>query len=195
MNPMVSSGSRRGAVARFEPPWGEAVCVVTLDDGTWGLGLTAHAGPVVPMINDYLGPLIEREPSGSVADIGELWDLMSTVGAAHLGTGGILSYAISAVDLALYDALWSLWLRPARGAPWQRQGLPGDVYLFHDEALSVFGFGPAFAAALSRVPESARTLRAHRDGDGDVAFRSVRFHEPHRLLYRAETRRFEVRLP
>ena len=112
MNPMVSSGSRRGAVARFEPPWGEAVCVVTLDDGTWGLGLTAHAGPVVPMINDYLGPLIEREPSGSVADIGELWDLMSTVGAAHLGTGGVLSYAISAVDLALYDALG------------RRQGMP-----------------------------------------------------------------------
>lgn len=105
MNPMVSIGSDRGAVARFEPPWVEAVCVVTFDDGTWGLGLTAHAGVVVPLINDYLGPLVTGESVESVGDIGELWDLMSTVGAAHLGTGGALSYAISAVDLALYDTL------------------------------------------------------------------------------------------
>jgi len=105
MNPMVSTGSGRGAATRFEPSWGEVACVVTLDDGTWGLGLTAHAGPVVPVINDYLGPLIEQEVVESVADIGELWDLMSTVGAAHLGTGGVVSYAISAIDLALYDAL------------------------------------------------------------------------------------------
>lgn len=102
---MVSTGSGRGAATRFEPSWGEVACVVTLDDGTWGLGLTAHAGPVVPVINDYLGPLIEQEVVESVADIGELWDLMSTVGAAHLGTGGVVSYAISAIDLALYDAL------------------------------------------------------------------------------------------
>ncbi len=105
MNPMVSAGSSRGAVAQFEPSWGEVACVVTLDDGTWGLGLTAHAGPVVPVINDYLGPLIEQEIVESVVDIGELWDLMSTVGAAHLGTGGVVSYAISAIDLALFDAL------------------------------------------------------------------------------------------
>ncbi|MDG1878168.1 MAG: mandelate racemase/muconate lactonizing enzyme family protein [Acidimicrobiales bacterium] len=104
MNPMVSAGLRRGSVAKFEPSWGEVACVVTLDDGTWGLGLTAHAGPVVPVINDYLGPLIEQETVESVADIGELWDLMSTVGAAHLGISGVVSYAISAVDLALYDA-------------------------------------------------------------------------------------------
>jgi len=105
MNPMAGTGSGRGRVERFEPPWGEAVCVVTLADGTWGVGLTAHAGPVVSIIADYLAPLIVDEPVDGVDDIAELWDLMARVGAAHVGTGGPLSYAISAVDLALHDAL------------------------------------------------------------------------------------------
>ena len=105
MNPMVSSRSGRGDVRRFEPPWGETVCVVTLDTGHWGLGLTAHAGVVVPMINDYLGPLVVDERIESIDDIAEVWDPMSTVAAAHIGAAGAASYAISAIDLALFDAL------------------------------------------------------------------------------------------
>ena len=105
MNPMISSGSTRGDKDTFDPPWGEAICVVTLDDGSWGIGLTAHAGFVVPIINDYLAPLVVGQTIESVSDIGEVWDLMTTVAAAHIGAAGSTSYAISAVDLALYDAL------------------------------------------------------------------------------------------
>lgn len=105
MNPMAGTGSDRGRVERFEPPWPEAICVVTLTDGTWGVGLTAHAGPVVPIIADYLAPLLVDEPVAGIDDIAALWDLMTRVGTAHVGTGGPLSHAISAVDLALHDAL------------------------------------------------------------------------------------------
>ena len=105
MNPMASSGSRRGNTERFEPPWGEAVCVVTLDSGVWGIGLTAHAGAVIPLINDYLGPMLVGESVESIEDIAALWDVMATVTAAHIGASGVASYAISAIDLGLYDAL------------------------------------------------------------------------------------------
>jgi L-rhamnonate dehydratase len=105
MNPMVSSGSHVGEAERFDPPWSEAICVVILDNGVWGVGLTAHAGFVVPIINDYLGPMLVGENVDSVGDIGALWDLMTTVTAAHIGAAGSTSFAVSAVDLALYDAL------------------------------------------------------------------------------------------
>lgn len=102
---MVSSGSGRGDKDTFDPPWGEAICVVTFDNGVWGVGLTAHAGFAVPIINEYLAPMLIGQDVESVADIGELWDLTTTVTAAHIGAAGSTSYAISAVDLAMYDAL------------------------------------------------------------------------------------------
>lgn len=76
------------------------MCVVTADDGTWGLGMTTHAGPVVPVINDYLAPmLLDEDPF----DIERLWDMMATACGAHFGVAGIASHALSAVDLALWD--------------------------------------------------------------------------------------------
>ena len=105
MNPIASMGPGRGRASRFEPPWGEAICMVKFDTGDWGVGLTAHAGVVVPLINDYLGPMILGESVTAVDDIVELWDVMATVLTANIGIGGVASYAISAVDLALYDGL------------------------------------------------------------------------------------------
>lgn len=105
MNPLVSSGSHRGRVSTFAPPWGEAICVVVFDTGDWGVGLTAHAATVLPVINDYLGPMITGETVEKVGDIIELWDVMATVSTANIGISGVVSYAISAIDLALYDGL------------------------------------------------------------------------------------------
>ena len=112
MNPMVSVGSGRGDADSFDPPWGEAICVVAFDNGEWGVGMTAHAGFVVPIINDYLAPMLVGEQVETVDDIGDLWDLMTTVAAAHIGAVGSASYAISAVDLAVYDALGKSHLVP-----------------------------------------------------------------------------------
>ena len=81
------------------PSWEDAACVVTAEDGTWGLGMTAYAGPVVSMINDHLAPLLVGEACLATE---KLWDMMSRM-ASPYSAAGMASYAISAVDLALWD--------------------------------------------------------------------------------------------
>ena len=39
--------------------WTRTACVVTAEDGTWGLGLTLFSGPVTRLINDHLASLVE----------------------------------------------------------------------------------------------------------------------------------------
>ena len=100
MNPL--GGDRRfdGDATRYWPPWSDVVCIVTAVDGTWGLGMTTHAGPVVPLINDFLGPMLVGLDGDNLE---LLWDLMAVAAGSHLGLSGVTSYAISAVDLALWD--------------------------------------------------------------------------------------------
>ena len=43
----------------WSAPWGRAAVVVTADDGTWGLGLTAMSGPVLSIVNDHFAPLLQ----------------------------------------------------------------------------------------------------------------------------------------
>jgi L-rhamnonate dehydratase len=80
-------------------PWSDTVCIAIAEDGTWGMGMTGHAGPVVPIINHFLAPLITGE---NVMATERTWDMMFNH-ASLFGVGGLTSYAISAVDLALWD--------------------------------------------------------------------------------------------
>ncbi|MGY9072658.1 MAG: enolase C-terminal domain-like protein [Acidimicrobiales bacterium] len=100
MNPLADDERYRGQARRFEPPWGEAICVVTADDGTFGVGMTSLAGLTAPLINDFLAPMIVGDDA---AEVERLWEMMTSACAAHLGTSGGVSHAISAVDLALWD--------------------------------------------------------------------------------------------
>ena len=43
----------RGARSKAGPGWKQCACLVTLDDGTVGLGLAGFAGPVASIINDH----------------------------------------------------------------------------------------------------------------------------------------------
>ncbi len=80
--------------------WGAVWCKVTLEDGTWGLGSTAHGRPVAAVIEDHLAPQL----IGQDCMAGEkLADMMFRLTKPY-GTVGLASYAISAVDLALWDA-------------------------------------------------------------------------------------------
>ncbi|MCE2456738.1 MAG: L-rhamnonate dehydratase [Dehalococcoidia bacterium] len=79
--------------------WGRVACVVTADDGTWGLGITTNSGPVVSIINDHFSPLLEGQNAMSIE---KHWDLMRRASSPY-GTHGLTSYAISAVDNALWD--------------------------------------------------------------------------------------------
>ena len=76
MNPLGTDTGYQGQASRFEPPWGEVMCVVTTNSGAWGLGMGSLAGVTAPLINDYLGPMLSGE---SIEDRERLWDVMKTL--------------------------------------------------------------------------------------------------------------------
>ena len=90
------------------PSWKRAACVVTAEDGTWGFGLTVHGGPVARLINDQFAPALIGQNCMAVE---KLWDMMARMTAPYGGTG-LASYAISAVDTALWDLKGKLLQKP-----------------------------------------------------------------------------------
>ena len=93
--------STRGGVwapGRF-PPWGHVACVVTAEDGTWGLGMTSNAGPVASIINDHYAAFLTGENCMATE---KLWTMMVD-SSVHYSAAGLAGYAISAVDLAIWD--------------------------------------------------------------------------------------------
>jgi L-rhamnonate dehydratase len=79
--------------------WNRVACVVTAEDGTWGLGLTAHSGPVLSLINDHFAPMLVGQDCMATE---KAWDLMRRASAQY-HTAGLPSYALSAIDNALWD--------------------------------------------------------------------------------------------
>lgn len=102
----------------WRPRWPGVGCLVTASDGSWGFGVTRHAGPVIPTITDHLAPLLIGEPAMATE---KLWDMMARMASTY-SAAGLASYAISAIDLALWDLkgkqlrqpVWSLIGGPAR---------------------------------------------------------------------------------
>ncbi len=115
MNPLADDPGLVGQADRFTPPWTEAICVVTADDGTIGIGLTGLGQAVLPVINDYLRPMVIGE---SAEDPVRLWAMMSGSLGAYLGRGAVAGFALSAVDLAL----WDLWGRLEGEPVWRLAG-------------------------------------------------------------------------
>ena len=79
--------------------WDRVACLVTAEDGTWGLGITLHSGPVCSIINDHFSQLLIGENPMATE---KLWDMMRRASSPY-GTAGITSYAISAVDNAIWE--------------------------------------------------------------------------------------------
>ena len=92
----------------WRPTWPDFGCLVTAEDGTWGLGLGRYAGPAAPIVNDHFAPLLVGESAFATE---KLWDMMHRM-ASPYSAAGIASYAISAVDLALWDLKGKLLQRP-----------------------------------------------------------------------------------
>ena len=104
------------------PQWKRPACLVTADDGTWGLGISIHGAPVVRIINDHFAPQLAGENCMATE---KLWDMMLRM-AAPYGAAGLTSYAISAVDLALWDLKGKLLKTPVYellGGP-QKEKIP-----------------------------------------------------------------------
>src|SRR4051794_24793990 len=94
--------------ADWSPPWRRAAVVVTAEDGTFGVGFTNHSGPVREIVNGHFAPLLAGQDCEATE---KLWDVMRRSTAPY-GTAGLASYAISAVDIALWDLKGKLLGRP-----------------------------------------------------------------------------------
>jgi L-rhamnonate dehydratase len=90
------------------PNWPDVWCKVTLEDGTWGLGQTSHGRAVAAVIEDHLGP---RLIGMDVMATERLADMMFRLTKPY-GSTGLASYAISAIDLAVWDARAKLLKMP-----------------------------------------------------------------------------------
>jgi L-rhamnonate dehydratase len=107
-NPMSRYPKYKALRSSWRPPWEQVACVVTAEDGTWGLGVTTHSGPVEAIINEHFAPLLTGEDCMATE---KLWDMMFRL-ASPYSASGMASYAISAVDLALWDLKGKLLHKP-----------------------------------------------------------------------------------
>ena len=106
--------------AAWRPSYPAVGCLVTASDGTWGFGISRYGAPVIEIINGHLGPLLVDEPALATE---RLWDMMGRMASTY-GATGLAAYAISAIDLALWDLkgkvlgcpVWSLIGGPSRDA-------------------------------------------------------------------------------
>ena len=115
-------GTREYRRADWNAHWKRAAVVVTAEDGTYGLGFTNHAGPVCEIVNGHFAPLLVGQDAAATE---KLWDVMRRSSAPY-GSAGLASYAISAVDIALWDLKGKLLGRPVYellGGP-QKESIP-----------------------------------------------------------------------
>lgn len=107
-NPMSRYPKYKLLRTLWMPKWEQAACVVTAEDGTWGLGITSYSKPVIAIINDHFAPKLKGENCMATE---KLWDMMYRLASPYSGSG-LASYAISAVDLALWDLKGKLLKMP-----------------------------------------------------------------------------------
>ena len=107
-SPMARYPAYKARRSSWSAKWKSTVCVVKAADGTFGLGVSSFAGPVSRIINDHFSPHIVGENCMATEKV---FDIMSRL-ATPYGSQGMASYAISAVDLALWDLKGKVLNRP-----------------------------------------------------------------------------------
>jgi L-rhamnonate dehydratase len=90
------------------PRWEQVWCKVTAEDGTWGLGQTDHGIAVASIIDSHFAPQLAGQDCFATEKIADMMFRMTK----SYGTQGLTSYAISAVDLALWDLKGKLLGKP-----------------------------------------------------------------------------------
>ena len=106
-NPMSRYPKVKRHRSMWGPKWEGAWCKVTAEDGTWGLGSIWPARPLVSVIEHFSSQLVGE----SCFATEKLADMMFRMTKGY-GTAGLASYAISAVDLALWDLKGKLFAEP-----------------------------------------------------------------------------------
>jgi L-rhamnonate dehydratase len=108
--------------AAWRPTWPAVGCVVTASDGNWGFGVSRYGSPVIDVINEHLGPLLVDEPALATERLGDMMTRM----ASPYGAIGLGAYAVSAIDLALWDLKGKVLGRPV----WELIGGPSHDAVF-----------------------------------------------------------------
>lgn len=90
------------------PRWEQVWCKVTVENGMWGLGLTDHGAAVATIIDTHFAPQLVGQDCFATDKIADMLFRMSK----PYGTQGLASYAISAIDLALWDLKGKLLDKP-----------------------------------------------------------------------------------
>ena len=110
--PVANPMTRYGRYAEFRPlwmpNWENFGCLVEAEDGTWGFAVGNYGKPVATIIDEYLGPRLVGE---NCMAIEKIYDMMVRMGSPY-GATGLHSYAVSAIDLALWDLKGKILDRP-----------------------------------------------------------------------------------
>ena len=110
--PVANPMTRYPRYSAFRPSWLPALpgfgCVVEAEDGTLGFAVGNSGRPAASLIEQHLGPRLCGEP---VMATGKIYDMAVRL-CAPFGAAGIASFAISAIDLALWDLKGKLLGRP-----------------------------------------------------------------------------------
>ena len=177
MHPLSNDRAFAGQARRFAPPWGEVVCVATASDGTFGVGMTSQAGPIVPVINDFFAPMLAGEPALATE---KLWNMMMRSANSAFGASGLASFAVSAVDLALWDLKGKILDVPAYalvGGPARDRtrcyATGNDLDDLQDRGFDAFKLacGAGSGAATAGITETERLVadaRAELGPDADI---------------------------
>ena len=107
-NPMSRYPKVKRHRSLWLPKWETVWCKVTAEDGSWGLGNTSPGRVAAALIEDHLAPQLAGE---DCLAIDKLADMMFRLTKPY-GSTGLASYAISAVDLALWDLRGKLFGQP-----------------------------------------------------------------------------------
>ena len=66
------------------PSWESTLCVVNAENGTFGVGIGNHSGPVNSIINEHFAPLLLGEDCMAVE---KLWDMMFRMASPYSSAG------------------------------------------------------------------------------------------------------------
>lgn len=98
-NPMSRYPKYKALRSSWSAPFPAVGVLATADDGSWGFGVTGYGAPVISIINDHLAPLLTGENAMATDRV---WDMMMRMTSPY-SPSGLASYAISGIDLALWD--------------------------------------------------------------------------------------------
>lgn len=107
-NPMSRYPHVKALRAMWFPKWEQVWCKVTLEDGTVGYGSTGHGRATAAVIDDHLSPQLVGQDAMAADRLADMMFRMTQL----YGSSGLASYAVSAVDIACWDARGKLLDRP-----------------------------------------------------------------------------------